>query len=123
MNKFLWIQRHRWSYHIIKEWYDQGSFITDDTYEIPSKIAHLSDEDIDKMLDFNILDIYGIEDDKGYCHVNKADFERYLAYAERKEGIREIDSRRRKNKLISIVIMDYKSPEEDKRTFFKRVLK
>lgn len=121
-DNFIWIGRHLWSYLIIKDWYEQGSFITDNVYEIPPQIAHLSDEDIDTMINFGILNIYGVEDDKGCCHVNKEDFERYLTYCERTEGLTIVEADRRKRKQACFVIIDYKTPEQDK-LFFKRILK
>lgn len=118
--KDIWINRNGWTYPTIKQWYDEGSFILDDTYNIPSTLAHVGDEDMDVMMAFGIAMIYGVEDETGRCHVNKEDFERYIRLIEGTDD--KVVKMRRMRREMRFAIIDWKSDNGEKHNFFKRIL-
>ena len=102
--------------------YEDGSFIADDQYNIPEVLSHISDDDFQIMFYGGLIRIFGVQDNKGYVHINKNDIEKLMAFKNdqnTKIGERSLRART----AIQCFVIDYKCDEELKKHFFERILK
>ena len=103
--------------------YEDGSFIADgNEYNIPELLKHISDTDLEIMFYGGLIRIFGIQDNKGYVHINKNDIER-LVTLKNDPNINAYNQRLRARTTVQCVFIDYKSDEDIKKHFFERILK
>ena len=107
----------------IIKWYEDGSFIADgNNYNVPELLGHISDNDLEIMFYGGLIRIFGIQDNKGFVHINKNDIERLITFKNDpniKMGERGIRART----TVQCIFIDYNSDEDYKETFFERILK
>jgi hypothetical protein len=107
----------------IIKWYEDGSFIADrNDYNVPELLTHISDGDLEIMIYGELIRIFGIQDDKGYVHINKNDIERLIAF-KNDPNINPRERWLRARMTVQCVFIDYKSDEDIKKHFFERILK
>lgn len=102
--------------------YKDGTFIADDQYNIPESLAKISDDDFQIMFYGGLVRIFGVQDNKGYVHINKNDIERLIAF-KNDPNIKIGERSLRARTLIQCFIIDYQCDEELKKHFFERILK
>ena len=114
------------SFRLLSEiigWYEDGSFIADENeYNIPESLKYISDTDLEIMFYGGLIRIFGIQDNKGYVHINKNDIERLVAF-KNDPNINAYNQRLRARTTVQCVFIDYKSDEDIKKHFFERILK
>jgi len=106
----------------IIKWYEDGSFIADDQYNIPEVLSHLSDDDFKIMFYGGLIRIFGVQDNKGYVHINKNDIEKLIAF-KNDSNINIGERNLRARTTVQCVFIDYNSDEDIKKHFFERILK
>ena len=102
--------------------YEDGSFIADDQYNIPEVLSHISDNDFQIMFYGGLIRIFGVQDNKGYVHINKNDIEKLIAF-KNDPNIKIGERNLRARTAIQCVIIDYQSDEDIKKHLFERILK
>ena len=103
--------------------YEDGSFITDENeYNIPEVLSHISDDDFQIMFYGGLIRIFGVQDNKGYVHINKNDIEKLMAF-KNEPNIKIAERSLRARTAIQCFVIDYKCDEELKKHFFERILK
>ena len=114
------------SFRLLSEiigWYEDGSFIADgNDYNVPELLGHISDNDLEIMLYGELIRIFGIQDNKGYVHINKNDIERLFAF-KNDLNINPRERCLRARMTVQCVFIDYTSDEDIKKHFFERILK
>ena len=103
---------------LIKE--DEDFIITDNFYNIPETISHIDNNNLLILASFNLLNIYGVQDEYGRIHVNEKDIERIKNWI---SGLEGRDLRLASVKHINIISVDYQSSEDYKNNFWKSILK
>ena len=107
----------------IIRWYEDGSFIADENeYNIPESLKYISDTDLEIMFYGGLIRIFGIQDNKGYVHINKNDIERLVAF-KNDPNINAYNQRLRARTTVPVFFIDYKSDEDIKKHFFEHILK
>ena len=114
------------SFRLLSEiigWYEDGSFIADgNDYNVPELLGHISDDDFQIMFYGGLIRLFGVEDNKGYVHINKNDIERLIAF-KNDPNIKMGERSLRARTTVQCVFIDYKSDEDIKKHFFERILK
>ena len=117
--KDIWINKHNIG---IGKFVNEciGDIIVSDGYDIPSVVSKLTDEQILIMAKFDILNIYCVEDSTGIIHMNGDDLTRIVDFTKTAKEGREL--RQRNWSRLNLMVIDYKTPEEVKETFWKSIL-
>ena len=113
------------SFRLLSEvikWYEDGSFIADDQYNIPEVLSHISDNDFQIMFYGGLIRIFGVQDNKGYVHINKNDIEKLIAF-KNDPNIKIGERNLRARTTVQCIIIDYQCDEDIKKHFFERILK
>ena len=112
----VYISKFPRTMNCIIDYVNDGSIIFDDKYFIPSVVNNVSFDVLDVMLRSNILNLYAVQDERGYLHMNKSDIDWLTKWVQDAgENMRKAFYRR--NAELYIIYIDYNTPEEDK-TFF-----
>lgn len=117
--KDIWISTHNICIGTFVSEY-VGNVIVNSEYDIPSVVSKLTDEQIRIMSKFNILNVYCVEDSTGIIHMNGDDIKRIVHFTETANDGREL--RQRNWSHLNLIVIDYKTPEEVKETFWKSIL-
>lgn len=107
-------------------WVNDGSFIFDDPkYNIPQAISdNISESDLEIMFWGGLIRLFGVQDERGYVHINEHDYQIIRNFAESVDKEKEPYKRRRRMHLtVACVFLDYRSDEDLKLHFFERILK
>ena len=102
--------------------YEDGSFIADNQYNIPEVLTHISDDDFQIMFYGGLIRIFGVQDNKGYVHINKNDIEKLIAF-KNDPNIKIGERNLRARTTVQCIIIDYQCDEDIKKHFFERILK
>ena len=118
-----WFDKSFRSISEINGWVDDGSFIFNDpTYNIPPSISdEISESDLEIMFFGGLIRLFGVQDERGYVHINEHDYQIIKNFGESKSN--PIERRRRIHLPVACMFLDYKSDEDLKRHFFERILK
>lgn len=107
-------------------WYNDGSFISNDPkYNIPPAISdNISESDLEIMFWGGLICLFGVQDERGYVHINEHDYQIIRNFAESIDKEKEPYKRRRRMHLaVTCVFLDYRTDDDLKEHFFERILK
>lgn len=118
----VYISKFPRTMNCIIDYVNDGSIIFDDKYFIPSVVNNVSFDVLDVMLRSNILNLYAVQDERGYLHMNKSDIDWLTKWVQDAgENMRKAFHRR--NAELYIIYIDYNTPEEDKTMFWRAVFR